>query len=98
MNFGFKFLIKMKSCILISSYLDNISKVEEAHKLINVVSQFKEPIIFIGNYPIPTQIQEKVTYSFYTQNNPLNPNKFLQRYWKLTSQAGLGLNVLPHNL
>ena len=87
----------MKSCILISSYLDNISKVEEAHKLINVVSQFKEPIIFIGNYPIPTQIQEKVTYSFYTQNNPLNPNKFLQRYWKLTSQAGLGENLFTYN-
>jgi len=60
----------MNSCILITSHLNNQSKIDEALKLIEFLQDKDLPIIFAGNFPIPASIQEKIEWALYTKENP----------------------------
>jgi len=78
----------MKSCILITSHLNNQSKIDEALKLVDSLLDKNLPIIFAGNNFIPESIQEKVDWVLYTKENPLvNRNIY---GWGLLPDFGFG--------
>jgi len=78
----------MKSCILITSHLNNQVKIDAALRLINSLSDKNLPIIFAGNCSIPQEIQEKVDWVLYTKENPLvNRNIY---GWSLLPDFGFG--------
>lgn len=60
----------MNSCILITSHLNNSGKVEVAHNLVDFLQDKKLPIIFVGNFPISTEIQSQADYTLYIKENP----------------------------
>jgi hypothetical protein len=60
----------MNSCVLITSHLSDQSKINSALKLVEFFQDKDIPVIFAGNSPIPTSIQEKVDWTFYTKENP----------------------------
>ena len=62
----------MKSCILISSHLNNEYKISVAIDNIKRIKKFSDlPIVFVGNYVIPSEIQSLVSFCFYQSHNPV---------------------------
>jgi len=60
----------MSSCILISSHLNSPYKVSTAIKNIkNIKNLSNLPIVFVGNYVIPKEIQTLVNFCFYQSHN-----------------------------
>jgi hypothetical protein len=62
----------MKRCILITSHLNNYVKIDTALNLIQSLKDKNLPIIFVGNYVIPTKIQNSVDYCFFMKENPVS--------------------------
>lgn len=61
----------MNPCILITSHLNNSDKVEVAHNLVDSLQDKGLPIIFVGNFPIPQELQQKVDYTLNVKENPV---------------------------
>jgi len=85
----------MKSCILITSHLNNQSKIEEALNLVTSLQNKNLPIIFAGNNLIPESIQEKVDWVLYTKENP-HVNRSIYG-WALLPNLGLGSDLYKYN-
>ena len=81
----------MKSCVLITSHLNNQAKIDAATNLIDSIQDKNLPIIFTGNYPIPESIQKKVNWALYTKENP-TANRIIYG-WGLLPELGLGNNL-----
>jgi hypothetical protein len=60
----------MNSCILITSHLNNLDKLKVASNLLDILNKLNLPIIFAGNFPISTEIQEKTNYTIFHNYNP----------------------------
>ena len=60
----------MNSCVLITSHLNNSSKIEAAHNLVDFLQDKGLPIIFVGNFAIPESLQKKVDWALFTKENP----------------------------
>lgn len=60
----------MKSCILITSHLNDSHKEQVSLELLNSLKDKNLPIIFVGNYPITPEIQEKSDYTLNIKENP----------------------------
>ena len=70
----------LSTCILINSYLNTPDKIEAAHQTIEFLADKGYPIYFIGNYPIPLEIQQKVNKCLFTDNNPSSARRVIG--WK----------------
>jgi hypothetical protein len=60
----------MTSCIIITSHLSNPHKEQIALELLDFLKDKNLPIIFVGNYKIPEEVQEKADWVLYTKENP----------------------------
>ncbi len=75
----------MNSCIIITSYLSNPSKQQTAVELLDFLKDKNLPIIFVGNYKIPEEIQEKSDWALYTKENP-EINRYMHVWQQLPFQ------------
>lgn len=60
----------MNTCILITSHLNTPDKIKVALDLLAFLKNKNLPIIFVGNFPLPTEIQSQVDYTLYIKENP----------------------------
>lgn len=79
----------MKTCILITSHLNNQAKINVAHQQLNYLQDKGYDIIYAGNYVIPTSIQNRVKYLLYTDENPIANRGIVGWQW-IPDKAGLG--------
>lgn len=79
----------MKSCILITSHLNNSSKEEKAIEQLKFFQNKGLPIVYVGNYPISTKIQELSDFTLNTKENPI-VNRFIIYYTSVAEHIGLG--------
>jgi len=81
----------MNSCILITSHLNSSHKIEIALNLIQSLKDKSLPIVVVGNFPIPTEVQKEVTHSLFVNENPMvNRISFA---WKHLPPNALGENL-----
>lgn len=83
----------MNRCILITSHLNNEKKVNVSLDLIKSLKNKNIPIIFVGDYLIPLEIQKEVNYSFYISDSPKLKDRFLQYWVNIPDNTGLGNNL-----
>ncbi len=81
----------MKTCILITSHLNNQAKIEAAHQQLDSLQDKGYPIIYAGNYAIPTNIQGRVNYTLYTKENPIANRGIVGWQW-IPPKVGIGNN------
>jgi len=62
--------IKINKCVVITSHVNNKMKVECALNLIKFLKGKDIPIVFVGNYYIPVEIQKECDWVLYTKENP----------------------------
>lgn len=85
----------MNRCILITSHLNNDYKVNIALNLIDSLKDKNLPIIFVGNYTIPSKLQEKVDYSFFMKENPIsNRSMYIWRLIPNGTRIGDNLKMI----
>ena len=70
----------MNSCVLITSHLNNDAKIKIALDQLKFLKESTNlPIIYVGNYIIPTSIQELADYTLHIKENPTTKsNRTLQ--------------------
>lgn len=81
----------MKTCILITSHLNNQAKINAAHQQLDFLQDKGYTIIYAGNYVIPTSIQNRVDYTLFTKENPLANRGIIGWQW-IPPKVGIGDN------
>lgn len=81
----------MKTCILITSHLNNQAKIDVAHQQLDFLQNKGYTIIYAGNYAIPTSIQDRVDYILFTKENPM-PNRGVIGWNWIPPRVGIGDN------
>jgi hypothetical protein len=62
---------EIKSCILITSHLNNDKKIQVAIDLLNFLKEnMNLSIVFVGNHSITKEVQEKTDYTLFENKNP----------------------------
>jgi hypothetical protein len=88
----------MNSCILITSHLNNDAKIKIALDQLKFLKENTNlPIIYVGNYVLPTSIQELADYSLCIKENPTTiSNRTL--YWNGRQSMDYGYAHLHQQL
>lgn len=60
----------MNTCILITSHLNTSNKIKVALDLLAFLKDKNLPIIFVGNSPIPIEVQSQADYALNIKENP----------------------------
>jgi hypothetical protein len=82
----------MNPCIIITSHLNNERKREVCEKLIDYLKEFNLPIIHLGNYTIPENLQSKTDYTIFMKDNP-KVNRTINVWRSIPNSAGIGSNL-----
>ena len=78
----------MNSCILLTSPLNSQYKIDVILKNISYLKSKGLPIVVVGNYPVPKEVQREVNYSFFVNNNPI-VNR-ISYAWKFLPPTSIG--------
>jgi len=81
------------SCILIISHLNEQFRIDTAINQIKLIRKNTDlPIVHVGNFPIPKEVQELCNYTFYDERNYLLEEPLV--YWSLLGDDDiLGKNI-----
>lgn len=71
-----------KRCVLITSHLNTNEKINVALNTVNFLKEKNIPIIFVGNYQIPEEIQKNCDWVLFTKENPTVNRRM--NYWYIT--------------
>lgn len=82
----------MNPCILITSHLNNGRKREVCKELLGFLKQFNLPIIHLGNYSIPEDLQAQTDYTIFMEDNP-KIDRTINVWRSLPEDIGLGPNL-----
>jgi hypothetical protein len=75
-------------CILVTSHLNTQHKIDAALEVLSIIKTYGLPIVYVGNHPLPTSIQDSVDYSFVTSYNPPSSRETLSEEWKACDKLG----------
>lgn len=87
--------METKKCFLITSHLSHNKLINVASEQLDLLNRIGLPIIFVGNYPIPKDIQLKTHYTLYDKDNP-TIDRILLLWDSFSTDPILGKDIMAY--